>query len=73
MSALADEHRRIAGEFTATEVARVAIELALVGSHRQVFGPIAWFVVLGPAGPVLYRASAMLGGAIGATGMLRIL
>jgi cobalamin biosynthesis protein CobD/CbiB len=52
--------REPAGEFTASEVARVAIELALVGSHRQVFGPIAWFLVLGPAGPVVYRASAML-------------
>jgi adenosylcobinamide-phosphate synthase len=52
--------REPAGEFTAAEVARVAIELALVGSHRQVFGPIAWFIVLGPAGPVIYRASAIL-------------
>jgi cobalamin biosynthesis protein CobD/CbiB len=52
--------REPAGEFTATEVARVAIELALVGSHRQVFGPIAWFIVLGPAGPVIYRTCALL-------------
>lgn len=47
-------------ELTATEVARVAIELALVGSHRQVFGPIASFLVVGPAGPVVYRASSIL-------------
>ena len=33
-----------------------SIELALVGSHRHVFGPIAWFLVLGPAGAVVYRA-----------------
>jgi cobalamin biosynthesis protein CobD/CbiB len=52
--------REPAAEFTANEVARVAIELALVGSHRQVFGPIAWFLVLGPAGPIIYRASAVL-------------
>ena len=57
--------REPAGEFTATEIARVAIELALVGSHRQVFGPIAWFIVLGPAGPVIYRASAVLAEAWG--------
>ena len=42
------------------EVARVAIEQGLVASHRNVFGPLAWFVVLGPAGAVLYRASALL-------------
>jgi adenosylcobinamide-phosphate synthase len=47
-------------EFTATEVARVSIELALTGSHRHVFGPIAWFIVLGPAGAVLYRMAALL-------------
>jgi adenosylcobinamide-phosphate synthase len=49
-----------APELTAPEITRVAIELALVGSHRHVFGPIAWFLVLGPAGPVIYRLSAML-------------
>ncbi|HEV7802889.1 MAG TPA: CobD/CbiB family protein, partial [Burkholderiales bacterium] len=49
-----------AAELSAAEVARVAIELALVGSHRYVFGPIAWFIVAGPAGPIVYRASALL-------------
>lgn len=47
-------------EFTAAETARVSIELALVGSHRHLFGPIALFIVAGPAGPILYRASAIL-------------
>ena len=47
-------------DLTAPELARVTIELALVGSHRYVFGPIAWFIVLGPAGAVLYRATALL-------------
>lgn len=47
-------------EFTPAEVARVSIELALVGSHRHVFGPIAWFVVLGPAGAIVYRMAAIL-------------
>lgn len=50
-----------AAAFTPTEVARVSIELALVGAHRHVFGPIAWFVVLGPAGAIIYRMSAILG------------
>jgi cobalamin biosynthesis protein CobD/CbiB len=46
--------------FTPTEVARVAIESALVSSHRHVFGPIAAFVVLGPGGAMLYRTAAIL-------------
>jgi adenosylcobinamide-phosphate synthase len=50
-----------AEEFTPTEVARVAIEQGLIGGHRHVFGPIAWFLVLGPAGAVLYRAAILLG------------
>jgi adenosylcobinamide-phosphate synthase len=49
-----------AGEFNATAIARVAIEQGLLASHRQVFGTMAWFVVLGPAGAVLYRLAAML-------------
>jgi adenosylcobinamide-phosphate synthase len=49
-----------AAEFSSTEIARVAIEQGLLASHRFVFGAIAWFVVLGPAGALLYRASEML-------------
>lgn len=49
-----------AAESHSSEIARVAIELGLVSSHRHVFGPIASFIVLGPAGAVLYRASALL-------------
>ncbi|HWI16005.1 MAG TPA: CobD/CbiB family protein [Burkholderiales bacterium] len=49
-----------ATEFSASEVARVAIELGLVGSHRHVFGPVAWFILLGPAGAVIYRIAALL-------------
>ena len=49
-----------ANDLTPSEVTRLALELALVGSHRHVFGPIAWFLVLGPAGAVIYRLSAML-------------
>jgi adenosylcobinamide-phosphate synthase len=47
-------------ELTSGEVARVAIELGLTASHRNVFGPVAWFVVLGPAGALLYRAASLL-------------
>lgn len=50
-----------AAEFSANEVARVAIELGLISSHRHVFGTGACFIALGPAGAVLYRLAAMLG------------
>ena len=49
-----------AAELTPSELARVSIELGLVGSHRHVFGPIAAFVVFGPAGAVVYRLAALL-------------
>jgi cobalamin biosynthesis protein CobD/CbiB len=41
-------------------IARAAIELALLASHRHVFGAIAWFLVAGAPGAVLYRFSATL-------------
>lgn len=50
-----------AAEFSATEIARVAIELGLISCHRHVFGTGACFIALGPAGAVLYRLAAMLG------------
>jgi adenosylcobinamide-phosphate synthase len=49
-----------ARELTASEAARVAIELGLVRSHRHVFGVMAWFVVLGPVGAIGYRLAALL-------------
>ncbi len=49
-----------AGELDSSDIARVAIELGLLWSHRSVFGPVAWFMVLGPAGAVLYRLAALL-------------
>lgn len=42
------------------EIARVAIELALIASHRHVFGTLAWFLAAGAPGAILYRLSAML-------------
>jgi len=42
-------------KLTASEVARVAIEEALLAAHRHVFAPLFWFVALGPAGALLYR------------------
>jgi adenosylcobinamide-phosphate synthase len=39
------------------EVARLAIEQALLHSHRHVFAPLLLFALFGPAGAVLYRLS----------------
>jgi adenosylcobinamide-phosphate synthase len=47
-------------ELSSDAVARVAIELGLVSSHRHVFAPVAWFLVFGAAGALLYRMSALL-------------
>jgi adenosylcobinamide-phosphate synthase len=62
-SADRDLARRILGEWrhlsadrlTSPEIARLAIEEALVASHRHVFAPLFWFAILGPAGALLYR------------------
>lgn len=42
--------------YSEPEIAKTAIETALVRVHRQVFGVIFWFILLpGPAGALLYR------------------
>lgn len=41
----------------APELSRLAIENTLVRAHYGLFAPIFWFVLLGPAGAVLYRLS----------------
>ena len=44
-----------------SDVCRLAIEEALVASHRHVFGVFFWFVLLpGPSGAVLYRLADYL-------------
>lgn len=48
-------------EFSSEEVARVAIEQALLHAHRYVFGVMFWFVLLpGPSGALLYWLAALL-------------
>lgn len=43
-------------ESSSSEVARLAIEEALISAHRNVFGVIFWFILLpGPTGALLYR------------------
>jgi cobalamin biosynthesis protein CobD/CbiB len=42
-------------------ITRLALEEALISSHRYVFGVIFWFVLLpGPTGAILYRLSMFL-------------
>jgi len=52
---LAQWRGRSGDRLTGSEVARLAIEEALLASHRQVFAPLLWFAVLGPAGALFYR------------------
>ena len=41
---------------TETQVISLALERAIIGSHRHVFGVLFWFMMpMGPAGVVLYR------------------
>ena len=52
-----------ASQFTADDVARVAIEQVMAASHRQMFGVLFWFVLLSPLGPVgavLFRGASIL-------------
>lgn len=46
-----------AARLTSADVARLAIEQGIVSAHRHVFAPVFWFVLLGPAGAILYRLS----------------
>lgn len=57
---LAQWRGRAGDRLTASEIARLAIEQALLSSHRHVFAPLLWFVVLGPAGALLYRLAHAL-------------
>ncbi|MDK9703661.1 MAG: CobD/CbiB family protein [Sulfuritalea sp.] len=52
---LAQWRGRSGDRLTTSEVARLAIEQALLSSHRHVFAPLLWFAVLGPAGALFYR------------------
>jgi adenosylcobinamide-phosphate synthase len=64
-----DRARQLIGEWrgepaqhrSREEVIRLAIEEALVASHRHVFGVLFWFVLLpGPSGAILYRLAVYL-------------
>ncbi len=48
-------HDAVADQLGSSDIARLAIEEALVASHRNVFAPLLWFIVAGPAGALFYR------------------
>lgn len=58
-----DRARQLMGEWRGqgaeqlgtTCLARLAIEQGILSSHRHVFAPLFWFMMLGPAGALLYR------------------
>lgn len=56
--------REPSSELDENELSRLAIEQGLIGAYRHVFGPLFWFVILGPAfgpaGAVAYRAATIL-------------
>ena len=60
-AAVASWRGQAAMHLSREEVMRVAIEEALVSSHRHVFGVLFWFVLLpGPSGAILYRLAVYL-------------
>lgn len=54
-SLLAEWRGRTADRLGSSDIARLAIEQGILSAHRHVFAPLFWFIVLGPAGAVLYR------------------
>lgn len=57
---LAQWRGRSGDRLTSSEIARLAIERALLASHRQVLAPLLCFAVLGPGGALLYRLAQAL-------------
>ena len=49
-----------AEEFGPREIASATIEQLFAHSHRQTFGVLFWFILLGPAGAVLFRLASVL-------------
>lgn len=58
---LAEWQGRTTYKLGSDDIARLAIEEALIASHRHVFAVLLWFVLLpGPCGAVLYRFSVIV-------------
>lgn len=60
-SMLAEWTRRDTSTLDTQQISRLAVETALITTHRNVFGVFFWFLLpIGPAGAVLYRISEYL-------------
>jgi len=60
-SLLAEWTRQDTTGMNVSDISRVAVENALVTTHRHVFGVFFWFAMpLGPAGAILYRVAEYL-------------
>ena len=46
--------------YTTAQIACTSIETILARAHHGLFAPILWFVLLGPAGALLYRLSHLI-------------
>lgn len=58
---LAEWTNQDTASMSVSDISRVAVENALVTTHRNVFGVFFWFLLpLGPAGAVLYRVAEHL-------------
>lgn len=57
---LAEWRGQSGDRLSSNEIARLAIERALPLSNTHVFAPLFWFVLLGPAGALLYRLAQLL-------------
>jgi adenosylcobinamide-phosphate synthase len=60
-SLLAEWTKQDTAGMEVSEISRIAVEQALVATHRNVFGVFFWFLLpLGPAGAVMYRVAEHL-------------
>ncbi|HJV86320.1 MAG TPA: CobD/CbiB family protein [Noviherbaspirillum sp.] len=58
---LAEWTRQNTVGMSVSDISRVAVEKALIASHRNVFGVFFWFVMpIGPAGAIMYRVAEYL-------------
>ncbi|MFT5644696.1 MAG: adenosylcobinamide-phosphate synthase [Janthinobacterium sp.] len=58
---LADWTKQDTSAMEASEISRIAVEKALIATHRNVFGVFFWFLMpLGPACAVMYRVAEYL-------------
>ena len=57
---LADWDGKESAHYTTAQIACTSIETILARAHHGLFAPILWFVLLGPAGALLYRLSHLI-------------